>query len=115
MAGYPYIQIFKKKPKQFTTLTILCPRGSKTMYVKPDSVDKTHAKHTYMRIHTRKNTTFFGPPIPQTLDIYHQKTGNHQKIIKIELLHRNVFMDVCGKYRAKRGLTDKNLFDVTTF
>ena len=58
--------------------------------------------------------TFCDPPIPRNDGEYRVKTENHQKVIKNELLHRNVFMDACGKYRAKRGLTDKNLFHVTT-
>ena len=85
------------------------------MYVKPDSLDKTHANYTYMKIRTCKNATFFGPPIPRNLDIYRRNPEKPQKNIKNELLHRNVRMDVCGKYRAKTGQTSKVRFHVTTF
>ena len=40
------------------------------MYVKPDSLDKTHANHTYMKIRTGKNAVFRHPPLPETLEIY---------------------------------------------
>ena len=40
-----------------------------------------------------------------------RKTNNK---FKHELLHKTVFMDVCGKYRTKTGQTSKNLFGAST-
>ena len=60
------------------------------MYVKPDSLDKTHANYTYMKIRTCKNATFVGAAIPRNLDIYRRNPENRQKIIKNELLHGDV-------------------------
>ena len=85
------------------------------MYVKPDLLDKTHAKHTYVKIRTRKNAVFRDPPVPETLEIYRRNTEHRQKHIKNKLLNRNVRMDLCGKYRANRGLAYKNLFHITIF
>ena len=58
---------------------------------------------------------FCDTTLPQTLDIYRQKTENRQKNIKNELLRGHVCMEECGKYRAKVGQTSKVHFRVTTF
>ena len=84
-----YVQT-TKKPKQFTIRTFPHKKDPQSMYVKPDSLDKTHANYTYMKIRTCKNTTFFGSPIPRNLDIYRQNPENHQNIITNELLHGGV-------------------------
>ena len=59
--------------------------------------------------------TFGGPLWVENPRPHRRNMKNRPKIIKNEMLHQNVFMDVCGKYRAKAGQTSKNLCGASTF
>ena len=91
--------------------------GRQKKYVNPDLLDKTRANHTYKD--TRRNaqsvqkSTFWRSPRVEKHGKCRWNMEKHRKALKNELLHWKVVLDVCGKYRANRGLTYKNLSDAS--
>ena len=81
--------------------------------VYPYFVDKTHANHTYKKIHTFQNGTFFSYILFDFLGIYRRIWEIVSKNVTFESLRLKVCMEECSKYASNRGLTYKNLFDVT--
>ena len=94
MAGYgwtPRKHMYEhpktKQPKQFTIQTLPHKKDPQSMYVKPDSLDKTHANYTYMERCTSKHATFFESPIPRNHDVY-RRVSVFRKQTAFESTHR---------------------------